>query len=109
VRAEVKGLHVGLAEVRFTAYFDLTHLKFLLYGGSGHTEVWLVKVFNIDHDELTQTLTACQSFEGVLPVIDSVDFVSSHGVDVDNMNGRGHFINQHDWADTSKLFTKLRR
>ena len=101
MRPEIEGLHVWYTEVSFAAHLHLTHLKFVFNGGPWHTEIFLIKLFNWDNYKLCESLTATQSFEGVLPVIGRVDFVCSHGMNVNNVNGSGDLIDQDNWPDST--------
>ena len=80
--AEVECLHIRFTEVIFAANFNLTHLEFVSNGSTRNTEVGLIKLLNINHDKRSQTLSSSDVLEVVLPIVDCINFVSAHSMDI---------------------------
>lgn len=80
--AEVECLHVRFTEIILTANFDLTHLEFVSDGSARNTEVGLIQLLNINYDKRSQTLSSSDVLEVVLPIVDCINFVSAHSMDI---------------------------
>lgn len=68
-----------------------------------------VDVFNVEHDELGQTLATANGVEGVLPVLGRGNLVRPHCLDVNHVHAGRHFVNQNKGADAPEQLLILRR
>ena len=67
-----------------------------------------VRIFNIQNNKLREALSASQTSELIVPVFDGIDFVSLHGVHIDDMDRGGDLVDQDQGADATKSLLEFR-